>query len=221
MTPLPAWISLTALAAVAVAAGPPVAMDSEDTPITIYTHFEQPYSKTSVGQMEREIGEILRPAGLSVEWRSLDGARGEESAVQLVVVTFKGKCGMNELGPAATAPGALGSTHVSDGVVLPFTDVYCDRIRGMIESRVRAEDAETRERSLGRAMGRVLAHELYHVITRTTSHASGGLAKPYYDAGDLLARKFGFRQKEAGELRALSLGALARSAGEGLPGGGR
>lgn len=198
----PAWFFVPALSVAAVAAGPAeVKEPPEDFPLTIYTHFEQPYSDASVKRMKAEIGAIMRPAGRNVEWRSLDAARDRESAAELVVVTFKGGCRVEGPAPSVARPGALGSTHVSDGDVLPFTDIHCDRIRRLIGPRVKARDVETRQKLLGRAMGRVLAHELYHVIAKTTAHASSGLAKAYYNAGDLMAKKLEFRQKDAARLR--------------------
>lgn len=219
MKSLPVWLLVPALGAAALAAGTVDVMEpGEDTPtITIYTHFEQPHSKASVAGMKDEVGAIMRPAGLNVEWRSLDAARGQESAEELVVVTFKGRCRMEELTPFPGRPGALGSTHVSDGAVLPFTDIHCDRIRRLIGPRTNSEDVKTRQNLFGRAMGRVLAHELYHVIAKTTAHASGGLAKAFYSTSDLMAKKLEFRKKEAATLRHLKLHSLAIAAGTAAP----
>ncbi len=224
MPRLPVWSFLPAFAAAALAADQAgVKGPGEDPPpITIYTHFEQPYSSVSVDAMKEELEAIVHPAGISLEWRSLDAARGRESAVELVVVTFKGRCRMDELAPFASAPGALGSTHVSDGAVLPFADVYCDRIRRLIGEPLEAEDVRTRQNMLGRAMGRVLAHELYHVVARSTAHVPGGITKAFYTAGDLLRRKAGFSKKEAATLRNLKLRSLASAVGSGaLPAGAR
>ena len=215
MTRLPVWFFLPALTVAALAAdlaevkGP----GDDAPPITIYTHFEGPYSTASVDRMKEELEGIMRPVGMSLEWRSLDAARGRESAVELVVVTFKGKCRMDELAPFASEPGALGSTHISDGAVLPFADIHCDRIRRLMGPLVNAEDVETRQDLLGRAMGRVLAHELYHVVAKSTGHVSGGITKAFYTAGDLLAKKVGFCKKEAATLRNLRLHSLARAMG--------
>jgi hypothetical protein len=40
--------------------------------------------------------------------------------------------------------------------------------------------------ALGRALGRVAAHELYHVLGNTQSHGEAGLAKPSFGTVDLL-----------------------------------
>ncbi len=224
MPRLPVWSFLPALAVAALAAdrAEVKGLGEDAPPVTIYTHFEQPYSSVSVGAMKEELEAIMRSIDVSLEWRSLDAARGRESAAELVVVTFKGRCRMDELAAFTSQPGALGSTHVSDGAVLPFADVYCDRIRRMISPPLETEDAGTRQSMLGRAMARVLAHELYHVMARSTAHISGGITKAFYTAGDLMRQNAGFSKKEAAALRSLKLESLAGVMGSAaLPAGAR
>jgi hypothetical protein len=91
----------------------------------------------------------------------------------------------------------LGWTHVSDGQILPFTDVSCDRIREFVQSGLLTYRAEDREEKYGRALGRVLAHELYHIFANTTRHGSVGVAKESYNVQDLLANDFRFEAKES------------------------
>ena len=50
-------------------------------------------------------------------------------------------------------------------------------------------------------MGRVLAHELYHVCGDTPKHAARGVAKEKYSVADLLAADFQFAEKETRALR--------------------
>jgi hypothetical protein len=48
------------------------------------------------------------------------------------------------------------------------------------------------------ALGRVVAHELYHILARTTSHATGGLAKASQSLRDLIRPDdLEFQRKEA------------------------
>jgi hypothetical protein len=82
---------------------------------------------------------------------------------------------------------ALGQTQVADGQVLPFADVRCDSIRQLIARELIHQRPQNREDVLGRAMGRVLAHELYHIVLRTTSHGRSGLAREAQSSYDLTA----------------------------------
>jgi hypothetical protein len=91
----------------------------------------------------------------------------------------------------------LGWTHVSDGQILPFTDVSCDRVREFVQSGLLLFRMEDREARYGRALGRVLAHELYHIFANTTRHGSMGVAKESYSVQDLVADDFQFQAKES------------------------
>jgi hypothetical protein len=86
---------------------------------------------------------------------------------------------------------------VSDGQILPFTDISCDRVREFTQSGLLAFRPEDREAKYGRALGRVLAHELYHIFANTMRHGSMGVAKESYNMKDLLADDFQFQAKES------------------------
>ena len=177
----------------------------EDVPpaITVYTQFQKPYSALSLDEMKHEMAALMSPLGLDFAWRSLDGVRGNEVSAELVVVTFQGSCEMEADGSGRVSEtGALGWTHISDGVVLPFSDVDCDKIRRFIGSEVRMLDSLEQKVRYGRAIGRVLAHELYHVFTNTTRHAAWGVAKACYTPRDLVADRFEFQEKDTKALRA-------------------
>jgi hypothetical protein len=50
----------------------------------------------------------------------------------------------------------------------------------------------------GRALARLLAHELYHVLVQTTAHAQAGVAKAQLTAAELLANRFQFEGSALG-----------------------
>lgn len=169
--------------------------------ITVYAQFDKDHSVLSVEQMKAELDAIMRPIGLQFEWRSLQATRGSDVAVELVVVSFKGTCKVEDMRNVGKESGALGWTHLSDGDVLPFSDIHCDRIRSFIQPHLAALDREDRERAFGRALGRILAHELYHVFSKTTRHAAWGVAKAFYTPGELVADHFRFEERESRDLR--------------------
>ena len=178
--------------------------------ITVYTQFDHPAAAAPLDEMTREMESIMNPLGLGFTWRSLDSVHGNEVSAELVVVTFRGKCQMQDEVTAGHPGenGALGWTHMSDGIVLPFSEVDCDKIRHFIAVEIRGRDTTAREIAYGRAMGRVLSHELYHVFTNTTRHASWGVAKSCYSSRDLVSDKFQFQEKDTNALRSGKLKAL-------------
>jgi hypothetical protein len=118
-------------------------------------------------------------------------------SAELAVVTFMGRCDTAGLVTRSKIEGALGWTHVSDGQILPFTDVNCDRVREFAQSGLLMLQTEDREEKYGRALGRVLAHELYHIFANTMRHGSVGVAKESYSMQDLLSDDFQFQAKES------------------------
>jgi hypothetical protein len=174
-------------------------------PVTVYTQFERTPDEAVREALRDEVATIMAPIGLHFEWRSLEQSTGRAVAVELVVVTFKGTCALNAAPERREASGALGWTHTSNGEVLPFADVDCDRISRLVSQGLCRLDPEDREEALGRAIGRVLAHELYHIFLRNGRHGSWGVAKPYHSSTELLAEDFRFEERESKLLRGSKL----------------
>jgi hypothetical protein len=165
-------------------------------PITLYTQFERAPPAGVLEALQDEVESIMEPIGLGFEWRDLGKTGGHEVSVELAVVTFKGRCDVAGLLARSKFEGALGWTHVTDGQILPFTDVSCDRVREFLQTGLLTFRTEDREEKYGRALGRVLAHELYHIFANTMRHGSFGVAKESYNVQDLLADNFQFEAKE-------------------------
>jgi len=170
-------------------------------PVAVYARFEHQPPGSASELLRRELRAILSPAGFEFEWRSATDPSNETWAA-LAVVQFKGHCDARDLARAVHfAGGALGWTHVSNGRILPFIEVDCDRIGAFLESGLFALPLPVREKAFQRAIARVVAHELYHVFTETTAHGSRGVAKASFSAEELLSDQFRFQSREA---RALS-----------------
>jgi mono/diheme cytochrome c family protein len=174
-------------------------------PFAIYSRFEhEPFTQVQ-DSLKRELTAIMSPVGLDFEWRSLAGPLGAETFADLAVVTFKGTCKGTcddcALTPQQVDPHALGWTHRMDGHILHFSDVDCDRIRTFLSRALIALPPQDRPEAFGRAAGRVLAHELYHVFTQTAHHGSSGVAKAVYTVQELMSSDFHF---EAMDLRAMA-----------------
>jgi hypothetical protein len=188
---------------------PAVSAENQAPPVALYTSFLHSPSRAVEGILQDEVESIMAPMGMHFEWRSLASSRGTEVAAELAVITFKGRCDIAGLLPHSEAPGALGWTHVSDGVILPFSDIDCDRIRTFVQRDLLLLKAEDREEAFGRAVGRVLAHELYHIFAHTAHHASEGVAKSSYTVQELLCDEFQFDEHETLALRSANGRSLA------------
>ena len=164
-------------------------------PIALYTHFgEQPPAAVR-DAMEREVQSIMAPMGLTFRWQDLTASDGRQTSVELAVIEFKGRCDTADLMPHDFIPGPLGWTHLSNGVILPFSTVDCSAVRSFIQKELLT--IPDREEAFGRALGRVLAHELYHIFANTKHHGADGVAREAYSIHDLLSDNFQFETRES------------------------
>jgi hypothetical protein len=143
--------------------------------LAILFRFDGPYSQAAFQEMERELTTLMEPSAVRLEWHDRRDITQADSFQSLVMVNFHGRCRLESAGAAADGDKPLAWTHVVDGKVLPFSDVECDRVRASIHSANGMRQLS--DLVLGRALARVLAHELYHVLARTSAHAGTGLAK--------------------------------------------
>jgi hypothetical protein len=141
------------------------------------------------------VDSIILSLGLGLEWRSLD-RHGDRVSGELAVISFKGTCDNRGFPPQADDSRGLGWTHITDGQILPFTDVDCDQIRAFVRAQMKATNPADRDRLLGRAVGRVVAHELYHILARRAHHGSGSVDRPEYTARDLVSDDFQLQETE-------------------------
>lgn len=176
----------------------------------VYAQFEHEPSVPLINSLKQELASILSPAGLRFEWRLIDAPRNGETFPELAVVTFKGTCDICDLIPELAETGALGWTHITDGHVLPFTEVDCDRIRKFLSRELIRQWPEYRDEAFGRAAARVLAHELYHVFLQTQRHGSSGVAKAVYTVRDLIADNLWFAEDDERALAALPVAVRSR-----------
>jgi hypothetical protein len=174
---------------------------SRVAPVRLYIHFQQDPPDAVLEAIQEELSNIMVPAGMEFEWRLLNDTKGNEVSVELAVIHFKGTCDVQDLSPMDAYPGPLGWTHMSDGEILPFSDINCDGVRLFLQRDLLRVPEPIRPAAYGRAVARVLAHELYHIFAKTTKHGVWGVAKPAYSVQELLSPKFQFDKKQCDKLR--------------------
>lgn len=187
---------------------------AQDAPVTLYTEFQQAPPDSVLDAIQDELDVIMSPAGLHFAWFPLAEAGGKVSP-QLAVVHFKGRCDTEDLRPESGYPGPLGWTHISDGEILPFIDVSCAGLRIFVQRDLLNIPEADRETTFGRAIARVLAHELYHLLANTRAHTGNGVAKAYYSVSELLAQSLRFGRKECESLRVKTASLAFQPPGDG------
>jgi hypothetical protein len=146
---------------------------------------------STLQEMKLEVSSLLEPAGFRIGWRGA-GDSATEVPGDLVVVELRGACTLPS--PAIARPPVvqLGSSAVADGKVLPFSWVDCTELARMLEPYFATARRQPRDLVYGRAVARVVAHELYHVLGRTLAHTATGLTKARFELSDLLCDRTAF-----------------------------
>jgi len=144
--------------------------------LTVILDFKGPHSQTSLNEMKRESGLILNSSGVLLDWRML-GDDPSESYNDLVVIKFTGACEYGLEPPKHGELGPLAVTRMVDGEVLPFGEVDCERVVDSARSAMSASDYAQGNLLVGLAMGRVVAHELVHMLTKSAHHGAQGVEK--------------------------------------------
>ena len=175
-------------------------------PIGILFDFANQPEPAVVDLMKSEIRGILAPAALDLDFERLGGDRASQPFRKVVVIHFQGACRsqMDSGGLQPDQPGvldlpALGRTDVSGGHVLPNIRVYCNEVRAFMPPVSRTPFAQL----YGRALGRVVAHELYHALLSTQEHSRTGIARFAQSARDLTRENLALDARSIGRLRAL------------------
>jgi len=173
-------------------------------PIGILFDFSARPDSETVDTMKSEIQEILAPAALDLAIQPINEPQ-TQSFRKIVIVRFRGTCeGRAEPAPQFQNASlldfpALGRTYISSGHVLPYIQVYCDEVREFVPLNAKQPAART----FGRALGRVVAHELYHALLSTRDHSRTGIARFAQSPRDLTRDKLALDSRSILRLRAL------------------
>jgi hypothetical protein len=171
----------------------------EGAELSLFLNFDTTPSSVFVRAMEKELAAILEPADLHLHWLA-PKQKAASDTWRSMIFSFHGNCavGSGDFVPPIKI-FALANTPVSGGVVQPYSRMDCDQLRDFLEAYAPSHLGE--EARLGRAMGRILAHELYHVLLQTRLHSKTGIAKAVHTPAALLGRSLKFENGELEKIR--------------------
>jgi hypothetical protein len=175
-------------------------MPAAGTDVTVVIDFNGPHSDRSVEEMKREAAEIMKDSGLHLDWMARDDV-GKSSFPNLVLVRFKGRCVLEPEPMLYDERGPFAFTYSSEGEVLPFTEVACDHVTASVQSAISGDDFSRLDYLMGRALGRVVAHELVHILTRSGGHARDGVAQPALSGRELIGAPLRLSRGELDRLK--------------------
>ncbi|HTP34106.1 MAG TPA: hypothetical protein VMJ75_18135 [Candidatus Acidoferrales bacterium] len=169
--------------------------------ITIVLDFQGPKNEQSIAEMKREFAGIMKDASLTVDWKSRAEAE-QLSFPNLLVVRFKGTCVLRPVPYLLDERGPLAFTYTTDGDVQPFSEVKCDEVSRVVRSAMAGADFANADLLMGRALGRVLAHEVVHILTKSGSHGHGGVAKSALSGRQLIGEELRLEPEDLDRIRA-------------------
>lgn len=178
--------TFTALAVETSVTAPPL--------LTVLLSVDGRVSDPALAELKSELNDIMRDTGRRLDVRLRQQAAPDESFEDVVLVKLRGTCAMQRDYPFMDERGPLAWSHSTDGAILPFAEVSCDRIARSVSTALTVFEQRQADKYLGRALGRVLAHELYHILGKTHEHnTDGSIAKPAISAKQLISdKKLGF-----------------------------
>jgi hypothetical protein len=163
--------------------------------LTIVLEFQGQHSDRSIDEMKHELEAVMKDTGLTFEWRTRSEAKAE-SFRNLVVVRFKGRCVLEPIPYLLDERGPLAFTYSTDGEIQPFSEVACDRVVAAARSAMSGGDFAHADLLLGRALGRVVAHELVHILSKSGEHGREGVAQPALSGLRLIAPEMHLSPKD-------------------------
>lgn len=168
-------------------------------PVTILFKSDRPLPTGVLNAMQREADAAVFPSLIRLAWQSQNAAEAPSVHYRLAVLNFRGECRVGAPlppGSGSTNVDALGQTQSVNGEVLPISDIQCDATRQYLDRELRGLTVPEQDEALGRALGRVVAHELYHILLRTRAHAKTGLGRPMLSRAELLSARHTFAAAE-------------------------
>ncbi len=198
-------VALCCLLSVALRAGQNEPSGSLDHKLVVYLRANQSQSAQSAAEMKREVTAAMETTGYSVSWRAAGQSQTESIDAAVVVVDLRGECRASmEPSQGALASKILASTAVADGELLPFSWVECSALSKYLSRELTREASSRRDSLYGRAMGRLIAHELFHILANTKKHDDSGIAKAAFSSRDLLNESFHFGSATQAKLKTVA-----------------
>jgi hypothetical protein len=161
---------LPLLAALGLQAAP-VSPDLAPPTVGLMVKFDHKPSPGFLKSLQSEVGAIFRPSRLDLRWEMLQPHRSPGVYNRVAVIEMHGTCAPGADSGSSQISTRLGWTNVSDGEVQPYITIDCDNIAQVLASTWNHSASRHLAPPLyARLTARVMAHELIHVLLRTSEH---------------------------------------------------
>lgn len=148
-------------------------------------------SPSVLAELKAETNRILKRARVSLKFTTRQEA-AMNAYNDLLFFRVKGQCEMDAADQILDERGPLAWSFTEDGRVMPFGEVECTRVKQSIRTVMHGGDFARANKLLGRALGRVVAHEIFHMLTGTKHHSDEGVFREALSARQLIAERLDF-----------------------------
>jgi hypothetical protein len=151
--------------------------------------------------MKSELDRLFQRTPIRLDLKSRNEMQIGTDVADLVLVRFKGECRVKHEPVFLDERGPLAFTHVTEGSVLPFSEVLCERVRKATKSSMFGGDYAKADTLMGRALARVVAHELFHILSGDCGHSHNGVFKKGLTGKQLIDENLDFVGHDLDRLR--------------------
>lgn len=173
--------------------------------LVIFLSSDSANAPAASSPMKRELSNLMQTAAIRVEWQDPSTGQGGLENDYSAVIRLRGSCRPTapdtHFQHSLSGPFPLASSEIVDGVILPFGDIDCAALNSFLGPSLWRMPGKEQESLYGRAVARLIAHELFHMIARATAHARSGVAEPAFTVAELLSDHFEFTESTRTELR--------------------
>ncbi len=160
-----------------------------DSKVVLILRYDRHPSAVATRALTRELTSVMHQAHVDLDLLTSVPAGLEAS--RLVTVNMHGYCGMDGSSEQARNRSPLGSTSVAEGQMLPFVTIDCNKIRASLASVVGTGSPQEHQILYGRAVAKVMAHELYHVLAEASQHTETGVTQGELSPSELASPSVG------------------------------
>ena len=183
-----------------------VCANAQTLRLAVYPSHAEALDSIANHSLDQELRRLLSPAGIDLAWQT-DFKKGSarEQQGRMISGTFAGTCSVETIPTGRVSSlkaRTLAETSISDGRILPYFTVDCNHVIRTLAPMLQPLSVPMRETILGRALARVIAHEIYHILAETAEHEDEGVAKAQLTFRELTAERFDLSPRSLQRIRA-------------------
>lgn len=171
-------------------------------PVVVLLQFDQKPNLPVVNSLHEELESLFEGAGIRLDLRHIETRPLRRKSERAAVVHFSKGCAP----PVAirrreAEVKALAHVHQAGKRVLDLVEVNCRNVSEYISTAITTSDLGRLDMLYGRALARVVSHELLHWMLNERNHTKSRLFCPHVQAHDLIAEGVTLEHGEIARLR--------------------